>query len=164
MSYISHQKLRQKAQRQSGVRIRVTDFWHWGKTSTNICGICGEVILTYADASVDHIVPLADGGTETFENTRLAHIKCNTGQHHADKMYRDQAAVRARGGQDGSIPHASVRKQRKWRNDRANICAVCNGVIPTAAVANVRYRIPPDQGGDMSSSNLELVHWYCQEG
>ena len=155
--------LRRQARRQNGFQIRVTDFWNRGKTQTNICGICGEVILTYAEASIDHIVPIADGGKETFENTRLAHIRCNTGHHHADKMRREQAEVRARGGQ-AEIPYASDRKHSKWRNDRANLCAVCNGVIPTPRDANVRYRIPLDQGGDMSNSNLELVHWYCDGG
>lgn len=49
------------------------------------CGICGEDVdldLTRADsvfcASIDHIVPRANGGTDDPTNLQLAHFWCNT--------------------------------------------------------------------------------------
>jgi hypothetical protein len=47
------------------------------------CGICGtrvDPLLEYPDpmsASIDHIVPLSRGGTHTYDNVQLAHLKCN---------------------------------------------------------------------------------------
>ena len=48
-----------------------------------VCGICGEPVnkdLGYPDpesASLDHIIPLATGGTHTWDNVQLAHLRCN---------------------------------------------------------------------------------------
>lgn len=48
-----------------------------------VCGICGEPVnkdLEYPDpesASLDHIIPLAAGGTHTWDNVQLAHLRCN---------------------------------------------------------------------------------------
>jgi 5-methylcytosine-specific restriction endonuclease McrA len=36
--------------------------------------------LTYPDLmsqSLDHVVPLAEGGLHTYANTRIAHLTCN---------------------------------------------------------------------------------------
>lgn len=41
-----------------------------------VCGFCGGA-LTLAGADVDHIVPRALGGTNDFDNLRLAHPYCN---------------------------------------------------------------------------------------
>ena len=47
------------------------------------CCLCGERVdmtLTYPDpgsASVDHVVPLARGGADVFDNVQLSHIGCN---------------------------------------------------------------------------------------
>lgn len=47
------------------------------------CGICHDAIdpeLAYPhpeSASLDHIVPLASGGTHTYRNTQAAHLVCN---------------------------------------------------------------------------------------
>jgi 5-methylcytosine-specific restriction endonuclease McrA len=47
------------------------------------CGICGKRIsarLKYPhpmSASIDHVVPLAKGGTHAKENLRPAHLDCN---------------------------------------------------------------------------------------
>lgn len=47
------------------------------------CKICGEAIDQHAEprttfsASVDHIVPLARGGTHTYSNVQAAHFECN---------------------------------------------------------------------------------------
>lgn len=48
------------------------------------CGVCGQRVdkaLTYPhlmSASLDHIVPLAHGGTHTKANVQLAHFLCNS--------------------------------------------------------------------------------------
>jgi len=48
------------------------------------CGVCGKRVdkaLTYPhlmSASLDHIVPLAHGGTHTKANVQLAHFICNS--------------------------------------------------------------------------------------
>jgi hypothetical protein len=47
------------------------------------CGICGRPIdrsLRFPEplsASVDHIVPLSQGGTHTAANVRITHLRCN---------------------------------------------------------------------------------------
>ncbi|WP_211225899.1 HNH endonuclease signature motif containing protein [Nocardioides alkalitolerans] len=54
----------------------------WGQAEP-LCGICGGVI-DYApshtgpdSASVDYIVPLADGGADSLENQHAVHRRCN---------------------------------------------------------------------------------------
>jgi 5-methylcytosine-specific restriction endonuclease McrA len=47
------------------------------------CGICGGKVaqdLRYPDprsASLDHVVPLAEGGSHTAANVRCSHLECN---------------------------------------------------------------------------------------
>lgn len=41
------------------------------------CGICGKPVIEIKQASVDHIVQRAIGGTDAATNLRLAHRKCN---------------------------------------------------------------------------------------
>lgn len=47
------------------------------------CGVCGKAVnlaLEYPhpmSASMDHIVPLARGGSHTYDNIQLAHLRCN---------------------------------------------------------------------------------------
>ena len=54
-----------------------------------VCGVCGKKVdrkLKYPDlmsASLDHIVPLARGGTHTLSNVQCAHFICNS--HKGDK-------------------------------------------------------------------------------
>ena len=40
------------------------------------CGICGKFV-PYDEAVIDHIVPLAKGGTNAMENLQCAHSWCN---------------------------------------------------------------------------------------
>ncbi len=59
-------------------RQDVFEFFDW------MCIICGEEIdsgLAFPDpmsASLDHIIPLAHGGTHTWDNVAPAHLLCNT--------------------------------------------------------------------------------------
>lgn len=41
-----------------------------------MCGLCGLQVAK-ADASIDHIVPIAKGGDHTYKNVQIAHLKCN---------------------------------------------------------------------------------------
>lgn len=43
------------------------------------CGICGKPIM--GDLEIDHIVPLAKGGTHEPDNVQLAHRRCNRKKH-----------------------------------------------------------------------------------
>ena len=42
----------------------------------SICQICGEPVA-FADASLDHIIPISRGGSDEATNIRLAHLFCN---------------------------------------------------------------------------------------
>lgn len=42
-----------------------------------ICGICG-LTLTLEEATMDHIVALANGGKHSYVNTQIAHGLCNS--------------------------------------------------------------------------------------
>lgn len=41
-----------------------------------VCGICGNPVER-ADASLDHIIPIARGGEHSRQNCQLAHLNCN---------------------------------------------------------------------------------------
>lgn len=41
------------------------------------CWICGEVVAE-EDASIDHVVPIAQGGADAPDNIRTAHRDCNS--------------------------------------------------------------------------------------
>ena len=69
--------------------------WSWRRqralllAASDICHICGQ---PGAD-SVDHVIPLARGGTDARSNTRPAHMQCNRA-----KSDRDYAAIVRRYG------------------------------------------------------------------
>lgn len=42
------------------------------------CGICKEPIDSIHEATVDHVIPLARGGSNHFDNLQLAHQHCNS--------------------------------------------------------------------------------------
>jgi 5-methylcytosine-specific restriction endonuclease McrA len=52
------------------------------------CGICRKRVdwtLVYPDRmspSLDHVVPLSEGGEHTYANTRIAHLICNNLRRH----------------------------------------------------------------------------------
>lgn len=43
----------------------------------NICGICGDPIEDMREVTIDHIIPLGVGGSDTLDNMQLAHQSCN---------------------------------------------------------------------------------------
>lgn len=44
---------------------------------SNICWICRQNIGNVDEASIDHAIPLAKGGSNRMDNLRLAHVACN---------------------------------------------------------------------------------------
>jgi len=83
-----------------------------GRRSGWICWICGEPTsreLPCDDprrASVDHVIPLALGGTSTAKNLRLAHAECNTrrGATLAGLSREDRLSLR----ETGELPYVEV--------------------------------------------------------
>jgi 5-methylcytosine-specific restriction endonuclease McrA len=47
------------------------------KSLPHTCSRCGERIESMRDMHVDHIIPLAKGGTDTVDNMQLLHKACN---------------------------------------------------------------------------------------
>lgn len=46
------------------------------KRDNGICQICGKWVQP-KHASIDHIHPVSRGGTHTWDNIQLSHVKCN---------------------------------------------------------------------------------------
>jgi 5-methylcytosine-specific restriction endonuclease McrA len=69
-SDIRYAERRHAAQITSGQHIRVKHLWPH-------CGICGDLIERREDASIDHLVPISQGGAETPDNVCLTHKRCN---------------------------------------------------------------------------------------
>lgn len=53
------------------------------KRDKGVCGICGGKVDSTVDSndgdypSIDHVIPVARGGTHTWDNVQLAHRRCN---------------------------------------------------------------------------------------
>lgn len=78
---ISHDKRRVRllgCETEKIDRIRVFQRDGW------ICGLCGEPVDPNANkkdpmrASLDHIIPVSLGGSHTWGNVQLAHLRCNS--------------------------------------------------------------------------------------
>ena len=54
-------------------KMKLQLVWEHGKR----CAICGKKIKNLEDVTIDHIVPLAEGGKNVIENFQLAHKACN---------------------------------------------------------------------------------------
>lgn len=51
------------------------------------CWVCGEPV-TVAEATLEHIKPLAEGGSSHLENLAISHARCNQGRHATAAMKR----------------------------------------------------------------------------
>lgn len=72
------------------------------------CAICGQPV-SFAAATLDHIIPTSRGGRHCYENLQLAHGYCN----------RRKGSLLMTELSD-EVRHASAPKQKKaYRNSRA---------------------------------------------
>ena len=55
-----------------------------------MCWVCGELIEYYEQASVEHKVPLSQGGSNLPDNLTLSHAKCNKARGASLKKSLDQ--------------------------------------------------------------------------
>lgn len=53
------------------------------KRARGVCGICGDWVKP-SKASMDHVTPLARGGTHTYANIQLTHLICNLRKGHSE--------------------------------------------------------------------------------
>lgn len=53
------------------------------KRDKAVCQICGEMV-EHMQASIDHIKPFHLGGTHTWGNVQLSHVRCNSMKGHRD--------------------------------------------------------------------------------
>ena len=59
------------ASKNNTIKLRL--LWENGKR----CAICGKMIESVDDLTVDHIVPISKGGKREISNCQLAHKACN---------------------------------------------------------------------------------------
>jgi 5-methylcytosine-specific restriction endonuclease McrA len=52
----------------------------WNR-NRGICLLCNKPISDFASAHVDHMTPVAKGGTNNLDNLCLAHVQCNKEKH-----------------------------------------------------------------------------------
>lgn len=71
----AHQQTR-KASAKTGARERRIDRASVIERDGGVCHICGAQ-PEGADLTIDHVVPLAKGGTHTYENLAVACLSCN---------------------------------------------------------------------------------------
>lgn len=75
-----------EAERISRTTVGIRDQWQ--------CGICHHHVdrsLRYPDPmspSLDHVVPLSDGGSHTYANVRISHLTCNVSR--GNRGYSEQ--------------------------------------------------------------------------
>jgi len=62
--------------RQRNAFVEQVDVRVLAERDRDRCGICGKHVMV-TDRSVDHILPLANGGLHSYANTQLAHLRCN---------------------------------------------------------------------------------------
>lgn len=63
--------------RKAGLACELVDLRLVYNQHNGICGICSQPVR-FEDFSIDHIVPLARGGTHVFGNLQPAHLWCNS--------------------------------------------------------------------------------------
>jgi 5-methylcytosine-specific restriction endonuclease McrA len=77
-------KTQRRRARERGVDAEAVDRDIVGKRDKWKCGVCGRRVnnaLSYPDpqsASLDHILPISQGGAHTYANVRITHLTCNT--------------------------------------------------------------------------------------
>lgn len=84
-------KRRKKAMTEESSQINVRSLY---ERDGGVCWLCGGLCDLGADPnsdkypSVDHVVPIADGGLDEWDNVRLAHRWCNTKRGDRQSVHR----------------------------------------------------------------------------
>ena len=75
------------------------------------CYLCAQVIEKFEDATLDHVHPRSQGGTNAYRNLRIACIPCNLRKGHMSlaEYWQTQQAERRR---------AKQRRRRARRRER----------------------------------------------
>lgn len=69
------ENVRRRRARLAGVLSERIDTAVLRARSDGRCGICGELLI--GPVEVDHVIPIAQGGTHTYDNVQLTHPICN---------------------------------------------------------------------------------------
>ena len=76
--------------RKAGVEVGHVDLVAVAQRDRWRCGICGKKVSPRAEgarsASLDHIVPLSQGGGHVMTNAQLCHLVCNTRKNAHDYL------------------------------------------------------------------------------
>lgn len=72
--YDRHTMLKRRTDNGTVNSLSISDLL---KKQNYLCAICGKVMETYYDRSIDHILPLSKGGRHTINNIQITHRHCN---------------------------------------------------------------------------------------
>ncbi len=75
---LHNQRRRARARGTQNDRVRVDILY---ARDGGRCGICKQAVARIA-VSLDHVVPLSQGGTHTAENLQISHLVCNVRRRH----------------------------------------------------------------------------------
>lgn len=64
-----------------GTQVESVDYERILDEHGMVCHICSGEIASLADLNMDHVIPLARGGTHTYDNIRPSHKRCNQRKH-----------------------------------------------------------------------------------
>lgn len=69
------QRVKRRKSCKKGKKWKHEQYFTLGKTK---CAICGEQMnWELGEVTMDHIIPLAQGGKDAKSNWQLAHLECN---------------------------------------------------------------------------------------
>jgi 5-methylcytosine-specific restriction endonuclease McrA len=74
--WVATQKEGKRRARKRQTQTGPVDYEAIIRDSCGLCGICGEAVIG-EPAHIDHIVPLARGGSHTQGNLQFTHARCN---------------------------------------------------------------------------------------
>lgn len=86
------------------------------KKQNNLCYLCFEKFTKNNKPTVDHIMPLARGGTWHPNNLALAHRRCN--QEKGDRIFLEDGTLEPK-------KRKYIKNRRKTKRIRNSICLDC---------------------------------------
>jgi 5-methylcytosine-specific restriction endonuclease McrA len=108
-----------KGRRKKGFKQQFHAAGLWDKKPVRPCHYCG-IGLTRYTATIEHVVPLSKGGTDSLANTRIACQSCNVNRSNGDyaafkeKMLPIKQARLA--GQSVPVPTREGMRRMKYEN------------------------------------------------